>query len=200
MPKKYIYNGLNIKSKNLENKIKNKKIKLLFLGVYEKRKGHKFLFDALKLVYEEKKNFECHIYGDGNKIEISSVKKIIPDVLKSKIKLNKHYPNIYKKIMRSDIILITSQFQESFGYSALEGMAFHKPVISTNCGGLPEVIDNKVTGFVVTKDNPKFFANKILYLINNPKFRKRMGQKGYLRYQKKFNAINMSLKYSQFIK
>ncbi len=200
LPKKYIYNGINVERKIFDKQNKKKKIKLLFLGVYEKRKGHKFLFDTLNLLNKKKKKFECNVYGDGNKSEVNSVRKIIPNEIKSKIKLNKHSANIYKVIFESDIILITSQFEESFGYSALEGMAFCKPIISTNCGGLPEVIKNNSTGFIVNKNNTKLFADKILYLINNPKFRKTMGKKGHLRYLKKFNSKDMAFKYSKLIK
>ena len=37
---------------------------------------------------KKKKNFECNVYGDGNKSEVNSVRKIIPNEIKSKIKLN----------------------------------------------------------------------------------------------------------------
>ena len=86
LPKKYIYNGINVERKILEKHNKKKQFKLLFLDVYEKRKGHKFLFDALNLLNKKKKNFECNVYGDGNKSEINSVRKIIPGEIKSKIK------------------------------------------------------------------------------------------------------------------
>jgi glycosyltransferase involved in cell wall biosynthesis len=96
--------------------------------------------------------------------------------------------------------LVPSQKLESFGYAALEAMVLKKPVISTNCGGLPEVVKNNFNGFIVNKKNYKEFAKKIYLLANNHKLRIKMGQNGHKRYLKFFQAKDMSKKYSDLIK
>ena len=170
------------------------------LGVYEKRKGHSFLFEALKYLSKKKIDFQCSIYGDGNRDEINIVYDQIPLDIKSKIKLYKHKNKINPIILDSDIVVVPSQNLESFGYAALEAMVLKKPVISTNCGGLPEVVKNNYNGFVVNKKNYKEFAKKIYLLSNNKKLRLKMGQNGYERYLELFQAKDMSRKYSDLIK
>jgi glycosyltransferase involved in cell wall biosynthesis len=200
LPKKTIYNGLEINSTPYKNQNKNKKINLLMLGVYEERKGHDFLFKSLLLLNKYYTNFECNIYGDGTNTEIKNVLNQIPTSLKNKIKLNKHTSNINSIISKSDILLVPSQELESFGYSALEAMSFKKSIVSTNCGGLPEVINNNITGYIVAKNDKKKFAQKILFLIKNIKKRNKMGMMGYKRYKKYFSSKVMAKKYSILIK
>ena len=169
------------------------------LGVYEPRKGHQFLFNSLLLLNKSYKNFKCLIYGDGSMKEFNTVKKSIPSELKNKIYLRKHILNIKNVIKKSDIILVPSQELESFGYSALEAMAFKKPIVSTNSGGLVELIENKKNGFVVNKNNVNDFSNKIVKLIKNKQLRYKMGQKGFKRYKKFFTSKEMSKKYAKLI-
>ena len=199
LPKKTIYNGLEI-SPTLNKNNNKKMINLLMLGVYEERKGHDFLFKSLMLLNKNYTNFECNIYGDGTIKEINDVLNKIPPVLKNKIKLNKHTSNIDLIISKSDILLVPSQELESFGYSALEAMSFKKPIVSTNCGGLPEVINNNETGYIVDKNDKKKFAQKILFLIKNIKKRNKMGIMGHKRYKNFFLSSVMAEKYSNLIK
>ena len=97
-------------------------------------------------------------------------------------------------------MVIPSQKYESFGYTAIEAMSLKKPVVSTNCGGLREVIENNITGYVVNKNNPKIFAKKILDLLKNPKLKKRMGNKSFYRYKKHFTHNKMIESYNNLIK
>ena len=76
MSKNFIYNGIEYNYSQNFKKKRNKNIFLLMLGVYEERKGHKFLFDSLLKLNKKYKNFKCEIYGDGNIHEIYTVKKI----------------------------------------------------------------------------------------------------------------------------
>jgi glycosyltransferase involved in cell wall biosynthesis len=55
---------------------------------------------------------------------------------------------------------------------------FKLPVISTNEGGISDIIKNGYTGFIVDKKNPQQLAEKISWLIDNPKKALLMGKKG----------------------
>ena len=77
-------------------------------------------------------------------------------------------------IDQADILVISSQKYESFGYTAIEAMSIKKAVIATNFGGVKEIIINNQTGFLVDKKKPELFAKKVLNLINNKKLKKKM--------------------------
>ena len=78
-------------------------------------------------------------------------------------------------------------------------MACGKPLVSTNCGGLVELIKNNINGYIVNKNNITGFSEKIYKLIVNKELRYKMGNEGYRRYNKFFRAKNMSKKYAKLI-
>jgi N-acetyl-alpha-D-glucosaminyl L-malate synthase BshA len=68
--------------------------------------------------------------------------------------------------------------QESFGLSILETLAYGKPVVATNIGGIPEVVKHEVTGLLIAPRNPEALAAAIDRLIADPELRTRLGEAG----------------------
>tara|TARA_B100000927_G_C16435120_1_gene457305 strand:+ start:213 stop:1346 length:1134 start_codon:yes stop_codon:yes gene_type:complete len=66
----------------------------------------------------------------------------------------------------SDLFLLPSE-QESFGLAALEAMVHRVPVICSDVGGLPEVIDNGVSGFLCPVGDIKAMADKAIYILED---------------------------------
>ena len=176
---------------------KNSKI-LLMLAEYDLRKGHKYIIDVMEKVTLQNKNIYLFIFGYGPKSEIRKL------VLKSKasnnIFLNNFEDNQFGLINQSDIIVISSQKYESFGYTAIEAMSLKKIVISTNFGGVKEIILNNKTGYLVNKSKPNLFAKKILYILKNSKLKKKMENKSYLHYKRFFTSETMIKNYNNLIK
>jgi L-malate glycosyltransferase len=76
---------------------------------------------------------------------------------------------------------------ESFGVAILEAGACGKPVIVSDVGGLPEVVVNGETGFVVESKNSDAIASSICKLIDDPELRVSMGNNGRKRVQELYN-------------
>lgn len=81
--------------------------------------------------------------------------------------------NIYS---RSIATICTVPF-EAFGLKAIESMACETPVLAVNEGGYRETVIDGVTGFLLPRD-PRAFAEKIEWLVNNPDKARRMGKAG----------------------
>jgi L-malate glycosyltransferase len=75
-------------------------------------------------------------------------------------------------------ILVNPSLQESFGVSVLEAQACEIPVIASNTGGLPEVMRDGVTGFLVPPENVHAIAEKIELLASDENLRTKMGKAG----------------------
>ena len=71
--------------------------------------------------------------------------------------------------------------------SLLEAMACGKPVIATRIGGVPEVVEDGVTGLLVAPGDEEAFAQAILRLLKDPVLRRRMGEAGRRRVERHFD-------------
>jgi len=97
----------------------------------------------------------------------------------------------------SDVFLLASA-QESFGLAALEAMACEVPVVASRVGGLPEVIDDGVTGFLCPADAVDLMAERSLDLLTDPGKRARMGRAASERVRARFCASAIVPRYETY--
>ncbi|MEF9934229.1 glycosyltransferase [Clostridium sp.] len=83
--------------------------------------------------------------------------------------------NIPVEFSKMDIAVIPS-IHESFGVSSIEAQAVGRPVVVTDAGGLPETIEDKVTGILVKKEDVNSLYQGIKTLIDNRDLREQMGR------------------------
>ncbi len=112
--------------------------------------------------------------------------------LVKKLRLNnvlvrENVKDIQNYLNASDAGIYTSQ-DESFGMGILETMSYGKPVLATRAGGIPEVMRDKIDGFLLKIGDTKSFAQKLELLMNNPGLTKKLGQNAGLRAKEKFSA------------
>jgi glycosyltransferase involved in cell wall biosynthesis len=78
----------------------------------------------------------------------------------------------------ADVVCQFSRWEEVFGWMIAEAMAHGKPVIATRVGGIPELITDGVTGYLVGRGDAPAMSDRILQLLNDPALRDRMGATG----------------------
>ena len=94
-----------------------------------------------------------------------------------------------------DLFLLTSEY-ESFGLAALEAMAAGVPVISTNAGGLPEINEHGVTGFMSNVGDVDSMSNYAIDLLKNKEMLKKFKANAYAQAEK-FDIQNIVPKYEK---
>lgn len=164
------------------------KVNILFLSNLNVSKGVFVLLDACAILYQKKFSFECKFVG--------GIGDVTEDQFNDRVrtlKLDKHVFYVGKKygdekneyLMKSDIFVFPTCY-ETFGLVNLEAMQFALPVISTNEGGIPDIVEDGITGFIVDKKNPQALAEKLELLIKDKDLRERMGSAGRKKFEEEF--------------
>jgi glycosyltransferase involved in cell wall biosynthesis len=123
--------------------------------------------------------------GDGTLFN-DCVKKVNSYGLNREIRFIGPASNTSELLCRTDIYFQPSLI-ESFGLSVLEAMSNHRPCVVSNRGGLPEVVTDEVSGFLVDPDDIENMSLKINLLVQNQKIREDMGRKAYNQYMTRFS-------------
>ena len=114
----------------------------------------------------------------------------LPLVKKLKLKnliVKENVKDIENYLNAADAGVYTSE-DESFGMGMLETMAYGKPVLATNTGGVPEVMRDEKDGYLLKVGDIKGFVKKLELLMQNPELAKQLGQNAQTRAKEKFSA------------
>lgn len=162
-------------------------------------KGHKYLFEACRILSEKNIKFKCLIAGDGP-LEKELRDLVMTLGLKEFVEFLGRLPhnellNLYSAGKIDTLVLpsiITSDGEkEGVPVALMEAMSYGIPVISTDTGGIAELIDNNC-GILVEEKNPRAIAVALEKLIKNPSLRETLGKKGKEKIHGHFNASNIS--------
>ncbi|KVW97032.1 glycosyltransferase family 4 protein [Thiobacillus denitrificans] len=88
----------------------------------------------------------------------------------------------------ADIVVVPSRWQEPLGLINLEAGACRKPVVATRVGGIPEVVEDGVNGYLVEPEDVDGLTARVADLIADPSLRARMGEAGRARVEQDFTT------------
>jgi len=145
---------------------------IIFVGTLKEVKGINYLLEALKMIEE---NISLIIVGDGP--ERNYLERYASELgLTSRVKFvgMKNKLEIQKYICESQILVLPS-LSEGFSMTLLEAMVGGIPVIATNVGGNPEIIEDRINGFLVEPRNPRQIANSIQWLLEDKELMRLIG-------------------------
>lgn len=150
--------------------------RIISAGRLTHEKGFDLLIDIFENVIKEAPNWELVIFGEGEEHSRLDY-KIKEKGLQNNIKLCGAVKNISEKYLQSSIFVLSSR-SESFGIVVIEAMNHGLPVISFNCDGPKNILNNKEWGYLIPQFDKLKFSQKIIKLINNIEIRKKMGKLG----------------------
>lgn len=171
-----INNGISIReitiNKNDFKSIYNiPKDKIIFSTIanFEVRKGHKYLLEAIHSITIDKLlSDKIHFLLEGDGPEKKSILDYISQHnLEEKIQILDNVKDIYNLYNITDVLILPSIGNEDFPNVILEAMSLGIPVIGTNIAGIPEQIDNLLTGIVIKPKSGIEIKNAIIEFCNN---------------------------------
>ncbi|MDE6135213.1 MAG: glycosyltransferase family 4 protein, partial [Muribaculaceae bacterium] len=136
-------------------------LRILSVGRDHWKKGYRVALDAMKILKDEDFRFHYTIVSGGEKEEL--IHQIHQLGLSDCVTLIDNLPHasVIDKYRKSDVFLLPS-FEEGVANVVLEAMALGVPVISTDCGGMAEVIRDGENGFLIPLRNPQAIRDAIM--------------------------------------
>ncbi|OSB10699.1 glycosyltransferase [Paraclostridium bifermentans] len=154
------HNGI-LDNRTIKNYTNNRKLKLTYLGPYKEYKGFSLIITAIKELYNEgHRNIILTTYGDTKYDEFSC----------ENININGKYNyNELKSIFtNTDVLVVPSIWNETFGFIVLEALSYGTPVLLTDCVGSKDLIyKNELYKGEIIKPSKESIKERILYFEEN---------------------------------
>lgn len=187
-----------------ELQLENNDIAIGIIGRLAPIKNHSFFLQAIEQVLAKTtKSIKVFIVGDGEerqKIE-EKVEKM-NQRFENRIKMTSWIKDVGRFNAGLDIICLSSN-NEGTPVSLIEAQAGNIPVVTTDVGGVKDIILENETGFIVPIGNLEMYAEKVLDLVENEEKRLKMSQNGWNFVQDKFSyqtlVKNMDNYYTKLI-
>lgn len=198
-----IHNGFfipnQIKTDSTNASLQNLAIIIGCIGQIGPWKGQEDLIEALAIIKNQGILFLCKLAGKGDQTYLDHLNKRIQELgLTNQVEIIGYIDQPQSFYTSIDVNVVPSRFEEPFGNVAAEAGMYAVPCIVTNKGGLPEVIKDGITGFIVPANSPKDIAAKVTWLAANPLERTKMGEEAYAWISENFTISKMVQKYEAF--
>ncbi|TSJ45580.1 glycosyltransferase [Fluviicola chungangensis] len=185
----------NLPEKRMETRQKwnlgDEEIAVAIVGRLAPIKNHVLFLDVIQLLAAKGIKARYFIVGDGQeKASIEQRAKELEDTYGVKVELTSWIIDIATFNAGMDIICLSSD-NEGTPVSLIEAQASGIPVISTDVGGVKDILAEGETGFVVPKNDAKSFGEKLQLLIENKEIRSKMSQNGWNFVRDKFHYTTL---------
>ena len=155
------------------------------IGRFSAEKGHGVFLDSARRIVEARPDVRFLLVGDGPLRDVIEKRIELLD-LKKRFVLTGHRTDMQDVYSAIDILAIPS-FTEGLPNVLLEAFAFGKPVVSTNVGGVSEVLVDGVNGYLVEPGDFATLADRLTKLVLNRAAARVMGQQGRSTIEQRFS-------------
>ncbi len=169
-----------------ENNICN----LLTVTRFQDPKDFNTLLSALNRVHKVRSDWVLTVLGDGQDLEYYQRKTAKLGLLNNIrfLGFKENLDNFYKS---SDLVILISK-SEGLPLSLIEAMSHGKPILASNVGGVSELIDDGITGFLVPPSDPNALSKTLFNVLNKTKKElTTIGDSSYAKYKEQFTFDEM---------
>jgi len=156
-----VYSGFDYKNISVKSKSEiSDVIQLLSVGRSHWKKDYKTAIKAMAILKKENIAFHYTIIGVQEDEELLFMRSDLGLTKHVSFVSNINQQEVYCKMIASDLFLLPS-IEEGIANVCIEAMFCNLPVLSTDCGGMTELIEDNTTGFITSTRSPEKIANKI---------------------------------------
>lgn len=154
------------------------------VAVLRPEKDHATFFRAARIVIDQLPRARFLVVGDGTlRAELS---RLVDELgIAEKVIFTGSRSDVGELLSLVDVFALTS-LTECFPMSVLEAMAIGRPAVCTAVGGIPEILDEGVTGYMVRPRDPAGLAERLLGLLSDPVRARAMGRAARARVESEF--------------
>lgn len=176
---------------SVKPQVSKKTIQILFLSNLLEAKGVYILLEACKILKNRNINFHCNfVGGEGDINEQQFLNKTKDLNLSGFVDYRGKKYGLEKEdtYNHADIFALPTFYSnECFPLVLIEAMQHSLPIVTTFEGGIPDIVEDEVTGFLVAQRNVEILAQKLELLIQNSTLRHQMGAAGRKKYEKEYS-------------
>lgn len=149
---------------------------IVFVGKICREKGCEYLVKAMPLVLKKIPEAKLLIGGfDEGGEQIRLIKLAHSLGLHRSVRFLEMAEDVRRYYREATVVVVPSIWSENCPMVVLEAMSSGRPVVCTRCGGIPEIVDDGINGFLVEPKNPKQIAERVIELLKDPSLAQRMG-------------------------
>lgn len=175
---------------NIRDRFADSNTKLIgLIGRLSDVKGQDVLIKTMAEIVKIRTDVRCLLVGQGKfeaelialieRLNLSEYVEIVPAV------------NDTRNYLHAFDAAVMPSRQEGLGLSILEAQAAGCPVVATNVGGIPSIIEHEVSGLLATSENYHQLAEHVLRLLDDSQLRKDVKEKAYAQVSQKFSSERM---------
>lgn len=154
-----------------------------------RRKGHRHLFEALKLLHPQRPGLRVLLFGQGPlRAELQA--RAARDGLASIVRFVGFRDDLPRWMGGLDVLAHPAD-REGLGIALLQAQAAGVPVVASRAGGMPEAVQDAVTGFLVEPGDVPALADALRRLVDDRALRERMGAAARARVLERFSVDAM---------
>ena len=166
-----IYTGIEFEQGS--GKPKDDRLVISCVSRLTPRKGHKILLEALHLIRDDLKHVRVNIVGDGEMR--GELERLSSKLGLRRVSFLGHRDDVADILSSSDIYVLPTT-SDTLPISVIEAMFAGKAIVSTRCGGIPELVEHQKTGLLAEPGNVKELADCLLQLVRDRRLVKQLGR------------------------
>jgi glycosyltransferase involved in cell wall biosynthesis len=184
-----VHNGLEDPSQGIlkTGQVLQTTLRIGIVGQIGVWKGHQDVVEAIALALRNDCDVHLSVFGQGDERFVAQLKKTAVDLgIAGNVSwhgFERNRANIYNQL---DVCVVPSRSHDPLPTTAIEAGYFGLPVIATSQGGLPEIVQDGETGYLVEAEAPRQIADALCKFANRPDLLKQMGQAARVRMLQKF--------------